>query len=130
MGKREQKRREREHRYNKRRAQSHGHGTWSGRVATAQGVTPGWCATKADIEDAKKMTHDTLIQLMGDTRDGPVSWLVTNGAEADKLLNDILASPDRAPMRGSDTDSGWREVRAKLRADGGYLVIAMAPGRP
>lgn len=87
------------------------------------GVLFGWCATKDDLPDARRQTHDLLIKLMGARRTGPVSWVWWTGDEAHQAL-------DRAAEGELRTEhlANYRQLRAHLREWGGYIVLATAPG--
>ena len=88
------------------------------------GVLPAWCFHRSDLPDARRMTHDALIESMGATRSGGVSWIDAHGDEAHRLLAELDkgASEAMAPYLA--------EVRHRLETEGGYVVVAMAPGTP
>jgi len=91
----------------------------------AIGVQLGWCATKADLEQAKRETHDVLIAQMGSQRVGGVSWMIATGEGALKILNDAWPDADEA----QEHHDYYRRIGAHLREYGGFLVVATAPGR-
>lgn len=80
-------------------------------------------ATEADLPEARQRTHDALIGLMGDGRTGPIEWRQAKGAAATAIL-DIAA---RDPVTPELADY-YRRVRAMVRENGGWLVMALAPG--
>lgn len=88
------------------------------------GVIVGWCDVD-HVEEAKKQTHDTLIELMGDTRTGGVSW---------RLIDDPLLALSQLDAMREGADEPHIELYDKvagfIREHGGVLVIATAPGRP
>lgn len=87
------------------------------------GVQPGWFHTMADLEEAKKSSHDMLIASMGDRRIGPVHWRWWTGVDAFQRLNDL---------RSGETDAYaihvYNQIGRHLRQHGGYLIIALAEG--
>lgn len=90
------------------------------------GTTIGWCATEADLTDARKQTHDALIKLMGGLRTGPVAWQWHTGEPAMAAIGEFMGSPE---AQGSPVYANYyRQIRGKLREYGGYVVIAFAPG--
>lgn len=91
------------------------HGDW-------HGVIVGWAATVADLEDAKRQTHDAVIEMLGPARRGGVTWRISSGDQANAVLHDFLedATPEQA--------NHYRRVRGMLREYGGYVVVASAPG--
>lgn len=104
------------------RAKAQRQPTWDGTTPEGWGTTAGWC-DEASIELAKKQTHDTLIALMGDRRIGGVQWRIHTGQEAVEALGVL-----RKGATGEHADY-YRQIGAHLREYGGYLVVAMAPGR-
>lgn len=72
-----------------------------------------------DIEEAKKATHDAVIEDLGDTRSGGVVWLIRKGDERFTTLDEI-----------DDVQGPQGDLRAFMRRFPlGALVIAMAPAR-
>jgi hypothetical protein len=89
------------------------------------GVQPAWFHTLDDLEEAKKATHDAVIEQMGDQRIGPVRWGWWTGAEARQQL----AVMQRGPMDPQQADY-YAQIGAHLTKWGGYFIVAMAEGRP
>lgn len=87
-------------------------------------VQMGWVEDEDALEEGRMVTHDSLIDLMGDTRTGGVRWSWAEGVEALAML-DVLES--------NSTDPRWADyaaqIRGRLTTVGGWLVVAMAPGR-
>lgn len=98
---------------------------WDGRAAENMGTIVGWCASEADLTDAREALHDALIKLMGDQRTGSVFWVWREGQHAHELLNQVAVDE-----RSQEILDHYRRVRAHLREYGGFVVIAMAPGNP
>lgn len=98
--------------------------TWDGDESTDINCAEmvGWCATEADIVNARKATHDALIAAVGDRRNGPVAWREATGADALALLNEIAVDPP-----SEEHGNYYRQLRGKLREFGGYIVVALAP---
>lgn len=88
------------------------------------GTTIGWYANEADAEEARQSTHDTLITLLGDRRTGPVTWITHTGQEAVDFV-DMLAEGTTGAHAAN-----YAEVRRHLTTWGGWVVLAIAPGRP
>jgi hypothetical protein len=93
-------------------------------VPANHGVLVGWAATEADLPEARQITHDKLIALMGDRRTGGVEWRTVVGAQAEQALGTLQvgASPTLADH--------YRRLGGMLREYGGFLVVASAAGRP
>lgn len=92
-------------------------------ISADHGVVPAWCATEDDLETTRQQTHDILVQLMGDRRVGRVSWRWWTGPAAEQSLG-ILGQG----ATGENAEY-YRQIGAHLRQYGGFLVVAMAPGR-
>lgn len=91
------------------------------------GVMVGWCKTEAELDEARRLLHDGVIDMMGARRRGAVTWRWETGDDADQLLAKLVqgtATGDQAIL------SHYRRVRAHLREYGGIVVVAMAPGVP
>jgi hypothetical protein len=88
------------------------------------GVVAGWCATDADLPEARKDTHDQLIALMGDNRAGPVQWQWWEGRDATETLEAMKA--DTTDFELSEL---YRRMSGLLREQGGILLVAMAPAK-
>lgn len=93
------------------------------------GTAAGWCATEDDLPEARKQTHDTLISLMAERRVGAVQWRWWTGHEASEALR--LLSSDVEGHYGQITEHAayYDQIAALLRDHGGFLVVAMAPGK-
>lgn len=88
-------------------------------------ITAGWFGTLADLEKAKRQSHDILVEMMGDRRSGPVHWRWwESGDGADEALR--VLSEAAAPH---ELDH-YRRVRAHLREYGGFVIVALAKGQP
>lgn len=87
------------------------------------GTTAAWCADADDLEDAKRRTHDGLLGMMGDQRTGGVQWIIREGDAARALLGQLWQGADE------ELSTYYRQLRGHLREYGGYLVVAIAPGR-
>lgn len=77
----------------------------------------------SDLDAARKTVHDSLIQQMGPLRRGPVYFVWKQGAAALRLL-DSHVQGEASPLH-AQYDRG---LRAKLTAEGGWIVVAMAAG--
>lgn len=75
------------------------------------------------LEDAKKQTHDTLIQLMGPTRTGGVTWRMFEGEAARKMIGRFLSLERDLVMM-----LHYRQIERHLTERGGIMVMATAPG--
>lgn len=93
------------------------------------GVMVAWCVDEPDaIEEAKKATHDGLIQSMGSQRRGGVTWQIHKGESAAKVADDLIAT-----MRADEPDElrdYYRRIRAHVREYGGCVIVTHAPGLP
>ena len=87
------------------------------------GTVAAWCLAESDLPDARASTHDTLLKIMGDERTGGVQWLQWTGDEAWAALREI-----REGATGEHADY-YRRISGHLREYGGWLVLAMAPGK-
>lgn len=79
------------------------------------------CTTGPDhdeIEEAKKAAHDTLLELMGDNRAGPVTWKIL-GPEPAHHRAEIMAEMELEEQVGE-----WLAEHPD-----GLLVIAFAPAK-
>jgi len=86
-------------------------------------IVAGWCAGEEELEKAKKLSHDAVIEQLGDRRTGGVQWNITWGLEATERLNMLTRdTSDEIAL------SHYRRLRALIREHGGGIVIAMAPG--
>lgn len=83
-----------------------------------------WCATEDDLAEARRRTHDALIEMMGPARTGGVTWRWWKGERAREVVEVALADPDQP----ADLAAYYRQVLAHLREYGGYVVVASAPG--
>lgn len=88
------------------------------------GVQTAWFHTLADLEEAKKASHDALIEQMGDQRIGPVQWRWWTGDDAFAQL----AVMRRGPLDPEQADY-YRAIGEHLTKWGGYLIVAAAEGR-
>lgn len=88
----------------------------------SHGVVVGW-AMPDMLEEAKQQTHDTLIALMGPTRTGGVTWRFFEGAGALKMIEKFVAAERDLVML-----LHYRQIERHLRARGGVMVMATAPG--
>lgn len=91
---------------------------------TVYAVQPGWFQNLDNLERAKKLSHDLLIEQMGDTRTGGVRWTWNTGPEALRILAHIRTG---APPV---LDLHYAQIEARLRLIGGWLIVAMAEGTP
>lgn len=87
------------------------------------GVQVGWFKTLADLPEARRSTHDSLVKSMGAMRTGPVQWRWATGKEAHDLLDSITENADEAAA------NYYRQVRAHLREWDGYVIVAAAEGK-
>lgn len=95
-------------------------------MAGYYGVEMGWGATESDLAEVRQVTHDNLIEAMGDRRLGGVEWRTIAGPDAVEVLDRFLADPGETDERRLDI---YRELR-RLSETGGFLVVALAPGEP
>lgn len=89
------------------------------------GIVAGWCATAADLDEARQATHDILIELQGDRRRGPVTWRIF-GQRLDAL--EVLARMRRLAGNSPALDDHYAALAELIGTHGGILVIAIAPG--
>ena len=87
------------------------------------GTVAAWCLDESDLPAARQQSHDTLIALMGDQRTGGVQWLQRTGDDATQLLGQLF---EDATGEASDY---YRRIGGHLREYGGWLVVAIAPGK-
>jgi hypothetical protein len=87
------------------------------------GVVAGWCAGDDDLEEAKKRSHDLVIDMLGSRRRGGVRWQIARGADATTVL-DKMTEGELDPVLLDH----YRRIRGLLRENGGIVVLAMAPG--
>ncbi len=87
-------------------------------------VQMGWVEDEDALEEGRMVTHDSLIELMGDTRTGGVHWSWAEGLDALAML-DVLERNNRDP-RWADYAA---QIRGRLTTVGGWLVVAIAPGK-
>ena len=97
-------------------------------------LIPAWCREASDLDHVKQETHDRVIARLGDRRTGGVRWKIAGPDQADAYAAlDHLAKRPENPDDVAHSE-GWyehiRRLRALVREYGGYIVIAMAPGRP
>lgn len=96
--------------------------TWDGKPCAGMSFTIGWCpATEADLDEARKVLHDQLIDLAGERRRGPVTWRWWQDTAAHSALSRFAAdppTPEHAIVYG--------QIRNRLYARGGYVVVAAA----
>lgn len=90
------------------------------------GCVAAWAAGDDVVDETRKRTHDTLVTLMGAARCGPVAW--QHHAAGTTSCDAALASLFLGAPSQEHSDS-YRRIQGLLREEGGYLVIAMAPGR-
>lgn len=90
------------------------------------GTNVGWFHTLADLDEAKRMGHDTLVALMGDRRTGPICWRWYEGANAARFLDQYQAGQ----TAGTAEFEYVRAVRAHLREYGGFVLLTIAEGNP
>lgn len=96
------------------------------RLTPDVGVMVGWCSDEEDaIEEAKTITHDNLIRLLGDRRTGGITWRLYRDTDAEDIVA-ALAVGERSP----DWLDMLRQVRARLDAYGGVVVLTTAPATP
>src|SRR5690348_6345193 len=60
-----------------------------------------WCQSDDDLDLAKKLTHDAVIESLGARRRSGVSWRIATGATAFTLLDRYeqgSGSPERGPI--------------------------------
>jgi hypothetical protein len=78
--------------------------------------------TPGAVPDARRVTHDSLVEQMGDRRTGAVRWLQWTGPEAEKVAREAWA--------GDGLDDLWRPILEHLATwPRAVLVMALAPGR-
>jgi hypothetical protein len=94
--------------------------------ATEEAFVAAWCAGEDDIVEANKATHDALIRMLGARRRGGTTWRVYVGGDALRVLGMMLG----APGNSTELANYYRRIRALLREQGGYLVVASAPAVP
>lgn len=93
------------------------------------GIQPGWFAGPDHLEEAKRLSHDLLIESMGDRRTGPVQWLIWEGEAAKATLAKLRNEwRDGQPLTADEAET-FRQLAAHFREYGGCLIVAMAEGR-
>jgi hypothetical protein len=70
---------------------------WDGGISEDIGTQPAWCASEADLQEARRATHDSLIAQMGAQRTGSVRGRQATGEKAVELL-DTLDFGSGGPM--------------------------------
>lgn len=94
------------------------------RLAPDVGLMVAWCV-EDEIETAKSQTHDALIRLLGDRRTGGIEWRLYRGTDAE----DIIAALGIGE-RSVDWLDMLRQIRARVDAYGGVVVLCTAPATP
>lgn len=84
----------------------------------------GWFQSLDDLKEAKRLSHDNVVDALGDRRTGPVQWRYATGPDAHRLLDQVAAGP-----KSDELGDHYRRLRAHLREWGGYIIVAMARGR-
>lgn len=82
-----------------------------------------WARTEADLDEAKQRTHDRVIVALGAHRTGGVRWMIQQPPEAYKTLATMAA--DGGESYAAEVTE---PISTLLETEGGYLVVAMAPG--
>jgi hypothetical protein len=82
-------------------------------------------ADPADLEAARKDTHDRLIGWLGSRRTSGVTWSHFSGDGAREQLSRLSANE----TAGSDQWNYYRRLRGLLREYDGFIVIAYANAR-
>jgi hypothetical protein len=90
-------------------------------------IVAGWAADKTALAEARKGTHDAVINLLGRARRGGVEWRQLTGDDALNIIGELVANLDPDDVDGHDH---YARIEGLLRARGGWLVIASAPGDP
>lgn len=103
------------------RTQQHGH---DDRVM----VHVSWCDSEEKLDEVRKQAHDIVIEGMGRTRTGPVSWAIYSDEEK---ANEFLDRYQEGLSSESiDLFEMVRHIRALVREYGGFVVVTTAPGDP
>lgn len=94
-------------------------------------------ADEDSVEEAMQITHDRLVEMLGSSRRGPVSWKVARGCEAERVL-DVLddrrnsvhqefAPPIEREGVTNLPERDYSGVRRRLTAEpDSVLIVAMA----
>lgn len=98
------------------------HAAWLG-LSSDFATQAGWCADAEEIPEVRRRTHDLLIGGLGDRRRGGVRWFQFSGDVALRVIGEYA---EDAPS--AEHAEVYEELRRLLTAEGGFLVIACAPG--
>jgi hypothetical protein len=88
------------------------------------GVTVAWCSDEAELGETRQLTHDHLVELMGDTRAGPVHWQWYGEKAALETVGNLLANAWAA--KDDPAAAEYATIMGLIAAEGGFLVIASA----
>lgn len=91
----------------------------------AVAIVAGWCQADTDVDATKTITHDHLLELMGDRRRSGVTWRVYAGFDAVEAIDAMV----RDSTGTVELRRYYRDIRSKLMALGGFLVLASARGQ-
>lgn len=96
---------------------------------TEVATVAGWCLDD-HLEEAKRATHDTLIEMLGDQRRSGVRWHVSNVRQGALRVVYKMIEECRADGVGDDEPilQHYIKIRDMLTLHGGMLVVAMAEG--
>lgn len=83
-------------------------------------MTMGVATTLDAVDEARRVTHDQLIAMMGDRRLGGVTWRTASGEQARDIVSAAM-----------DFEPRWAGCLRKLEEwPEAVLVVATAPGLP
>lgn len=98
----------------------HGWDGWTRRDDVATQVA--WCDGSTDgIEEAKRETHDRLIENLGESRTGGVRWWIGEPCSAAIVEHLMDGNADEA------LGNYYRQIAGLVREHGGVVVMAGAP---
>jgi hypothetical protein len=105
-------------------------------AAAPRGAPPAVCMTygmtssgdPTEIEEAKQVTHDQLIERLGDRRSGPVYWRIVPPVEVPGVLRTLAEQDTQVHYEGETTrDDAFASLRRHLlEHPDAHLVIAQA----
>lgn len=88
-------------------------------------VVASWFESLTKLVEAEAETAAALTEMMGDHRESPVMFRWAAGDDAQMFLRQLLA--DNPPKVLADH---YQLLAARLRENGGYLIVALALGSP
>lgn len=84
-------------------------------------VHAAWCETEEEVPATRQAVYDRLVETMGDDRTGDVRFFCWTGEAAANRADTLTW--DR------EDDRYWCDIVDNLDEIGGWLVVALAPGK-